>query len=137
MEMVKNWILVLFLLATISVGIAVATPDLVVDVTPTKDTVLPGEIANYDVSVTCMATIPEHVILSITNPRTDWSYTFVPEEFDILPGQTVISDLSIGVPSDAPPGEYYHDIRASGLFWGVEIEQTLYTNLNLTPANLF
>jgi hypothetical protein len=114
------------------VEITVFTPGLVVDVTPLEDSVLPGETATYTVSVTNQAGITEQVTLSITNPRTGWSYTFTPTEFAVHQGETVFSDLLIGVPADASPGEYYHDVKAEGAVSGTVIEESLYLNVLTT-----
>ena len=127
----REWVAVclMFFVLSVFIGISSATPDLVVDVIPIKDVVAPGEYATYTINVTSKATITEHVVLSILNQRDRWNYTFSPDEFDIEPGETVLSTLSIGVPSDASPGDYYHDVKASGQFLGVEIEKTVYTNV--------
>lgn len=128
----KELFLFVLLAIVLATGIASATPGLVVGVTPVKDTVLPGETATYNVTVASIATITEHVTLSISNPTSGWVYTFDPVEFDIEPDEIVLSTLSMNVPSDAAPGEYYHDMKASGEFLGVEIESSVYTNILTT-----
>lgn len=78
----------------------------------------------------------EHVVLSISDPKTGWTYTFDEVEFDIAPGETVISDLSMEVPTDALPGDYYHAVHGDaylpGFEWIGAVEASTYTNVLTT-----
>ena len=133
--MTKAWFIVPLLLL-LSAGTASANPGIVVTVSPVVDTVAPGGTATYTVTVESITTVEEHVVLSISDPTTGWVYTFNPVEFDIAPGATVVSDLSMTVPGDAPQGDYYHTVNASaylpGLEWLGAVEASTYTNILTT-----
>jgi uncharacterized membrane protein len=122
----------LIALLAVAIGVASANPGISVDVTPVKAEVLSDETAIYNVSVYCFAGFTEHVLLAISNPTSDWTYTFDPDEFDINDGETVYSNLTMAVPTGASPGEYYHDVNATASFMGWEVEKTTYTNVLTT-----
>jgi len=106
-------------------------PGIVVDVSAMNDEVFPGETATYKVNVTSITTVTEHVVLSIDDPKPGWTYTFDPAEYDINPGETVCSHLSMAVPPDATPGDYYHDVNATATFMFI-VESSIYTNVKTT-----
>ena len=119
-------------LLAVAIGVASANPGISVDVTPVKAEVVYGETAIYNVSVYCFVGFPEHVLLEISNPTSGWTYTFDPDEFDINTGETVYSNLTIAVPNDASPGEYYHDVNATASFMSIIVQETTYTNVLTT-----
>jgi len=114
LETIKIWLATFVLL--LMVGTAAADPGIVMEVTPIDNEVLPGETATYEVNVSYFMTWPstEHVVLSIDNPI--WNYTFDPAEFDINTDESKYSNLSIFVPSDAPPGTYNHTVNATATY---------------------
>lgn len=101
----------LALIATVS-----ADPGIEVTVTPIDNEVLPGETATYEVNVTSITTVAEHVVLSIDPERTGWGYTFVPTEFDLTPESTVISSLRIAVPAGVTPDTYIHNVTGNASY---------------------
>ena len=40
--------------------------------------------------------------------------------------------MFITVASDASPGDYYHDVKAEGKFFGITVEETVYINVLTT-----
>ena len=52
-----------------------------INVTPINDTVPPGGIATYNVSVTSETDVTEYVNFTIEPERPGWTYTFNPEGF--------------------------------------------------------
>ncbi|MDI6886249.1 MAG: PEF-CTERM sorting domain-containing protein [archaeon] len=118
------------------VGTATASPDpgITMVVTQIDNEVLPGETATYQVKITYFMAFPptEHVVLSIDNPI--WSYTFVPNDFDINSGESKYSTLSISVPTDAQPGTYTHIVNATatGQIGPIVITEKVTTTIETT-----
>ena len=119
-------------LALVTISVVEASPGISLDITPTNDTVLPGETASYEVNVTSQVNWDETVHLSITNPRSGWSYTFSENDFNLPAWGSKTVDMFITVASDASPGDYYHDVKAEGKVFGVTVEDTVYTNVLTT-----
>ena len=105
---------------------------IVADVTQIDDEVFPGENATYNVSVTSITTETEYVNFTIEPERSGWTYTFDPEGFDLDSGETNYSILSIGAPSDAALGDYYHNVTANAYYLGMLWQTSPYYNVTTT-----
>jgi len=123
---------IVFALALVTASLVEASPGISLDITPINDKVLPGETASYEVNVTNQENWNETVHLSITNPISGWSYTFSENDFNLPAFGSKTVDMFITVASDASPGDYYHDVKAEGIVFGVAIEKTVYTNVLTT-----
>ena len=123
---------IVFALALVTASLVEANPGISLDITPINDTVLPGETASYEVNVTSQVNWDETVHLSITNPISGWSYTFSENDFNLPASGSKTVDMFITVASDASPGDYYHDVKAEGILFGVTVEDTVYTNVLTT-----
>ncbi len=124
---------IVFVLVSVTISLVEASPGISLDITPTNDKVLPGETASYKVKVTSQVSMDETVHLSITNPISGWSYTFSENDFNLPAYGSKTVEMFITVASDASPGDYYHDVKAEGiLFFGITVEETVYTNVLTT-----
>ena len=111
MKTVNIWLATSILLLTVGTVAA----GIVMDVTPIDPTISPGETATYKVNVSYFMNDPptEHVILSIDNPISGWTYTFDPNGYDIGTDESRYSTLSITAPDTAPLGTYTHTVNAT------------------------
>ena len=123
---------IVFVLALVTASLVEASPGISLDITPINDKVLPGETASYKVNVTSQVNWDETVHLSITNPRSGWSYTFSENDFNLSAYGSKTVDMYMTVASDASPGDYYHDVKAEGILFGITVEETVYTNVLTT-----
>ena len=123
---------VLLALMAIATTVVDASPGLLIDITPVKDKVLPGETASYKVNITNLMSWAETVHLRVENPITGWSYTFSENDFNLPAYASKTVDMYITVASDASPGDYYHDVKAEGKVFGITVEETVYTNILTT-----
>ncbi|MCW7080883.1 MAG: hypothetical protein OCU16_07290 [Candidatus Methanospirare jalkutatii] len=109
-----------------------ADPGVSLDITPINDKVLPGETASYKVNVTSQVDMKETVHLNITNPIPGWNYTFSDNDFNLPAYSSKTVDMFITVAPNASPGNYYHDVKAEGLWDHWTVEETVYTNVLTT-----
>lgn len=100
--------MLLLMVGTAAAGIAMSA-------TPINPTVGPGGTATYEVNISYFMKEPptEHIVLSIDNPISGWTYTFNPDEFDISTGELKYSTLNITAPATAQPGTYAHTVNAT------------------------
>ncbi|HDM37046.1 MAG TPA: PEF-CTERM sorting domain-containing protein [Candidatus Syntrophoarchaeum butanivorans] len=77
----------------------------------------------------------ETVHLSVTDPRSGWSYTFSENDFNLSLFGSKTVEMLITVAPDASSGDYYHDAKAEGKVFGITVEETIYTNVltKVTP----
>ena len=69
----------------------------------------------------------ETVHLSVTDPRSGWSYTFSENDFNLSLFGSKTVEMLITVAPDASSGDYYHDAKAEGKVFGITVEETIYT----------
>ena len=140
LEVIGFVFMALAALAVLSVTISAAQGPqpmgVTLNVTPINDTVPPGGIATYNVSVTSITDQKEYVNFTIEPERPGWTYTFNPEGFFLEPGETNYSILSMAVPGFASDGDYYHNVTADGYGWMDGIlflfENATYRNVRTT-----
>jgi len=110
----------LLLVSLIAIGTASANPGFNVVVTPTTDTVMPGETATYSVEVIPITALTEAEFVDLSvidldgNPIS-WDTRFSENLFIIGPhplGKTVT--LEIDVPSGTPVGDYLQKVKGEG-----------------------
>ena len=123
---------IVFALLSVTASLVEASPGISLDITPINDKVLPGETASYKVKVTSQVNWEETVHLSITNPISGWNYTFSDNDFNLPAWGSKTVDMFITVAPDASPGDYYHDVKAEGLWNHWTVEETVYTNVLTT-----
>jgi hypothetical protein len=92
------------------------------DVAPDVKYANPGDTVNYGLAVNLTADelaypelLPITEVFSVDNERTNWVYSFSKNNVTIdsaSPSNTSV--LSITVPQDATPGEYRHNVSATG-----------------------
>jgi len=116
----------------LTASVVEAVPGISLDITPMNDKVLPGETAIYKVKVTSEVDMDEKVHLSITNPISGWNYTFSDNDFNLPAWGSKTVDMFITVASNASPGDYYHDVKAEGLWNHWTVEEAVYTNVLTT-----
>ncbi len=109
-------------------------PGFTMGVTPIEDEICPGGIATYNVSAVSIALETEYVNFTIEPEQTGWTYAFTPVGFDLPAGETRYSILSIGVPTDATPEDYYHDVNGYAWIEGIPfpVENSTHENLKTT-----
>ncbi|MCK4458401.1 MAG: PEF-CTERM sorting domain-containing protein [Methanosarcinales archaeon] len=116
----------ILLVSLIAIGTASANPGFNVVVTPTADTVMPGETATYSVTVIAIdtLTVEEFVELSVIdlddNPIS-WDTRFSENLFIISPHQPEKTvTLEIDVPPGTPVGDYLQKVRGDAYLPGME-----------------
>lgn len=92
------------------------------DVAPDVKYANPGDTVNYGLTVNLTADelaypdlLPITEVFSVDNERTNWVYSFSKNNVTIdTLNPSNSSVLSITVPQDATPGEYRHNVSATG-----------------------
>lgn len=107
----------------ITVGMVSANPGINVSVTPVKDSVLIGETAIYNITVSSLETLgmdTETVTLDVDNKIADATYTFSNNGFEIGPHpDTETVTLTIDVSSMTAPGIYPQTVTAEAEWMGI------------------
>ena len=115
-------VLVLTISLLISVGIVSAHPGIDVSVTPIKDSVMVGETAIYEVTVSAIETLwdTETVTLDVSDKILGATYTFTNNGFDVGPyPDTVTVTMSIDIPSTTAAGNYPQTVTAETEWMGI------------------
>jgi len=110
----------LLIVSLIAIGTASANPGFNVVVTPTTDTVMPGETARYSVTVIAITTLTEEEFVDLSvidlfgNPIS-WDTRFSENLFTIgpYPSEKTVT-LEIDVPPGTPVGEYLQKVKGGG-----------------------